>query len=127
MLKVFRHFVAMTLDIKNAYLMAVQTEDGKAYVEVDGKVYSACQDNEQQHRSGFTGAAKEFGMEQGVMQPTLLMTQGGLHHSPCGRCLHGGRRECPEGICRLLDGEKILPEEGIQVGVPFFFLAPFSA
>ena len=54
MLKVFRHFVAMTLDIKNAYLMAVQTEDGKAYVEVDGKVYSACQDNEQQHRSGFS-------------------------------------------------------------------------
>ena len=40
MLNVFKHFTAMTLDIKDAFLMAAQPEEEKAYVEVDDKVYS---------------------------------------------------------------------------------------
>ena len=72
MLNVFKHFTAMTLDIKDAFLMAAQPEEEKAYVEVDGKVYRLIsQDNGRQQL--FTGAAREFGMEQDIMQPTLLM------------------------------------------------------
>ena len=79
MLNVFKHFMAMTLDIKDAFLMAAQPEDEKAYVEVDGKVYRLIRRLPGQRTAAsqwfqlFTGAAKEFGMEQDIMQPTLLM------------------------------------------------------
>ena len=79
MLNVFKHFTAMTLDIKDAFLMAAQPEEEKAYVEVDDKVYRLirCLPGQRTAASQwfqlFTGAAKEFGMEQDVMQPTLLM------------------------------------------------------
>ena len=69
----------MTIDIKDAFLMAAQPEDEKAYVEVDGKVYRLirCLPGQRTAASQwfqlFTGAAKEFGMEQDIMQPTLLM------------------------------------------------------
>ena len=69
----------MTLDIKDAFLMAAQPEEEKACVEVDDKVYRLirCLPGQRTAASQwfqlFTGAAKEFGMEQDIMQPTLLM------------------------------------------------------
>ena len=39
MLNVFKDFVAMTLDVKDAFLMASPPEDDKAFVEVHGKIY----------------------------------------------------------------------------------------
>ena len=79
MLNVFKRFTAMTLDIKDAFLMAAQPEEEKAYVEVDDKVYRLvrCLPGQRTAASQwfqlFTGAAKVFGVEQDVMQPTLLM------------------------------------------------------
>ena len=78
-LNVSRNFVAMTSDIKDAFLMAAQPEDEKAYVEVDGKAYKLirCLPGQRTAASQwfqlFTGAAKESGVEQYIMQPTLLM------------------------------------------------------
>ena len=77
MLNVFKHFVAMTLDIKDAFLMAAQPEEEKAYVHVDGKIYKL---NEQLPHSGFN-CSRERGMGQDIIADD---TQSDLHHSPCG-------------------------------------------
>ena len=51
MLNVFKHFTAMTLDIKDAFLMAAQPEEEKAYVEVDDKIYRLIRCLPEQQRS----------------------------------------------------------------------------
>ena len=39
MINVFKHFRAMTLDIKDAFLMADQPAEERAFVELDGQFY----------------------------------------------------------------------------------------
>ena len=81
MLNVFKHFRAMTLDIKDAFLMADQPADERAFVELDGQIYKLikCLPGQRTAASQwfqlFVGAAKKFGLEQDPMQPTLLMMQ----------------------------------------------------
>ena len=79
MLNVFKHFRAMTLDIKDPFLMADQPAEERAFVELDGTIYKLikCLPGQRTAASQwfqlFVGAAKKFGLEQDPMQPTLLM------------------------------------------------------
>ena len=79
LLNVCREFTAMTLDIKDAFLMADQPKEEKAYVDVDGVIYRLvkCLPGQRTAASQwfqlFAKTAKDFGLEQDVMQPTLLM------------------------------------------------------
>ena len=79
LLNVCREFVAMTLDIKDAFLMADQPKEEKAYVDVDNVIYKLvkCLPGQRTAASQwfqlFAKAARDFGLEQDVMQPTLLM------------------------------------------------------
>ena len=79
LLNVCREFTAMTLDIKDAFLMADQPKEEKAYVDVDGVIYRLvkCLPGQRTAASQwfhlFAKTAREFGLEQDVMQPTLLM------------------------------------------------------
>ena len=81
MLNVFKHFRAMTLDIKDAFLMADQPADERAFVELDGHIYKLikCLPGQRTAASQwfqlFVGAAKKFGLKQDSMQPTLLMME----------------------------------------------------
>ena len=74
-----REFTAMTLDIKDAFLMADQPKEEKAYVDVDGAIYRLvkCLPGQRTAASQrfqlFAKTAKEFGLDQDVMQPTLFM------------------------------------------------------
>ena len=79
MLNVHQEFSAMTLDVKDAFLMANQPEDERAFLEVEGKVYKLvrCLPGQRSAASQwfqlFAATAKEHGMIQDLMQPTLLM------------------------------------------------------
>ena len=79
LLNVCRDFVAMTLDIKDAFLMADQPKEEKAYVDVDNVIYKLvkCLPGQRTAASQwfqlFAKAARDFGLEQDVMQPTLFM------------------------------------------------------
>ena len=79
MLNVHKEFSAMTLDVKDAFLMANQPEEERAFVEVEGKVYRLvrCLHGQRSAASQwfqlFASTAKEHGMAQDLMQPTLLM------------------------------------------------------
>ena len=79
MLNVHKEFSAMTLDVKDAFLMANQPEEERAFVEVEGKIYRLvrCLPGQRSAASQwfqlFASTAKEHGMTQDLMQPTLLM------------------------------------------------------
>ena len=72
LLNVFKEFTAMTLDIKDAFLMAEQPKEERAFVELDGKIYRLIR-----CLPGQRAAASQwfnlFGLSQNIMQPTLLM------------------------------------------------------
>lgn len=70
----------MTLDIKDAFLMAEQPKEENAFVELEGKIYYRlvrCFPGQitaaSQWFSLFAETAKEIGFIQDVMQPTLFM------------------------------------------------------
>ena len=79
MLNVCKEFVAMTLDIKDAFLMAEQPKEERAFVDRDPKIYRLirCLPGQRTAASQwfnmFANTAKAFGLSQDVMQPTLLM------------------------------------------------------
>ena len=81
MINVFKHFRAMTLDIKDAFLMADQPAEERAFVELDGQIYRLikCLPGQRTAASQwfqlFVGAAKKFGLKQDAIQPTLLMME----------------------------------------------------
>ena len=76
--KVFKHFVATTLDVKDAFLMAEQPAAEKAFVELDGQIYKhiKCLPGQCAAASQcfqlVAGTATQYGLEQDPMQPTLL-------------------------------------------------------
>ena len=79
MLNVYKEFSAMTPDVKDAFLMANQPEEERAFVEVEGKIYRLvrCLPGQRSAASQwlqlFASTAKGHGMIQDLMQPTLLM------------------------------------------------------
>ena len=79
MLNVFKEFTAMTLDIKDAFLMAEQPKEERAFVELDGKIYRLirCLPGQRTAASQWfnlcADTAKACGLSQNIMQPTLLM------------------------------------------------------
>ena len=79
MLNVFKHVVAMTLDVKDAFLMAEQPAEERAFVVLDGQIYKfiKCLPGQRTAASEwfqlFVGASKKYGLEQDPMRPTLLM------------------------------------------------------
>ena len=79
LLNICRKFVATTLHIKDAVLMADQPKEEKAYVDVDNVVFRLvkCLPGQRTAASQwfqlFARTAMELGLEQDIMQPTLLM------------------------------------------------------
>ena len=85
LLNVCAGFVAMTLDIKDAFLMADQPVEEKAFIKIDEKVFRLlrCLPGQRTAASqwfqNFSQACKEFKLEQDVMQPTLFLRQGNMY------------------------------------------------
>ena len=78
MLNVYKEFSAVTLDVRDAFLMANQAEEERAFVEVEGKIYRLvrCLPGQRSAASWFqlfASTGKEHGVSQDLMQPTLLM------------------------------------------------------
>ena len=82
---IFTNFKAMTLDIKDAFLMAPQPADEVAFVRVDGRIFRLlrCLPGQRTAASQwfqlFARACTDFGMSQDAMQPTLMMMPGQLY------------------------------------------------
>ena len=82
---VFKSFMAMTLDIKDAFLVGEQPKEENAYVEPDGKVYRLVRCLPGQGTAAsqwfnlFARARKDFGLTQDVMQPTLFMKDAEIY------------------------------------------------
>ena len=78
-LNVRREFVVVTLDIKDAVLMAAQPATENAYVQIDDRVYKLLRCLPGQRTAApqwfnlFASARRDFGMEQDLMQPTLML------------------------------------------------------
>ena len=76
---VFPHFKAMTLDIKDAFLMAPQPTDEVAFVRVNGRIFRLlrCLPGQRTAASQwfqlFARTCLQFGLVQDMMQPTLMM------------------------------------------------------
>ena len=85
LLNVCANFVATTLDIKDAFLMADQPCEERAYVKIEEKVFRLlrCLPGQRTAASQwfqlFSGACKKFKLEQDVMQPTLFMRTGSMY------------------------------------------------
>ena len=85
LLNVCAGFMAMTLDIKDAFLMADQPVEEKAFIKIDEKVFRLlrCLPGQRTAASqwfqNFSQACKEFKLEQDVMQPTLFLRQGNMY------------------------------------------------
>ena len=77
--------MATTLDIKDAFLMADQPCEERAYVKIEEKVFRLlrCLPGQRTAASQwfqlFSGACKKFKLEQDVMQPTLFMRTGSMY------------------------------------------------
>ena len=85
LLNVCAGFVAMTLDIKDAFLMADQPVEEKAFIKIGEKVFRLlrCLPGQRTAASQwfqlFSQAFKEFKLEQDMMQPTLFLRQGNMY------------------------------------------------
>ena len=79
LLNVRSEFVVVTLDIKDAFRMAAQPAAENAYVQIDDRVYKLlrCLPGQRtaasQWFSLFASACRDFGMEQDLAQPTLML------------------------------------------------------
>ena len=78
MVNVYTHFVAMTLDVKDAFLMAPQPENENAFVSLDGIYYRLlrCLPGQRTAASQWfqmlAGTLEDFGLKEDPMQPTLF-------------------------------------------------------
>ena len=85
LLNVCANFTAVTLDIKDAFLMANQPFEERAYIKIDEKVFRLlrCLPGQRTAASQwfqmFSRACKEFKLEQDMMQPTLFMKQNTMY------------------------------------------------
>ena len=81
LLNVRSDFVVVTLDIKDAFLMAAQPATERAYIQTDEHIYKLlrCLPGQRTAASQwfglFAAACKEFGMQQDLMQPTLMVME----------------------------------------------------
>ena len=84
MMNVMKDFQVMVLDVKDAFLMASQPEQEKAYIELDGELYKLikCLPGQRtaasQWFSLFKDSSEEFGLEADVMQPTFMKKENEL-------------------------------------------------
>ena len=78
MVNVMKTFQVMVLDVKDAFLMAMQPEQEKAYIDLDGELYKLikCLPGQRTAASQwfnlFRSSSEEFGLEADVMQPTFM-------------------------------------------------------
>ena len=85
LLNVRSEFVVVTLDIKDAFLMAAQPANERAYIQIEERIYQLlrCLPGQRTAASQwfglFASACREFGMEQDLMQPTLMMMDSLLY------------------------------------------------
>ena len=85
LLNVRSDFVVVTLDIKDAFLMAAQPTTEKAYIQIDEHIYKLlrCLPGQRTAASQwfglFASACKDFGMQQDLMQPTLMLIKDLLY------------------------------------------------
>ena len=85
MLNVYKSFMAMTLDVKDAFLMAMQPPAENAFVDLDGVIYKLdrCLPGQRTAASQwfnlFKDTCVEFGMTADAMQPTLMKLDGELY------------------------------------------------
>ena len=85
LLNVRSEFVVVTLDIKDAFLMAAQPATEKAYVQIEDRIYKLlrCLPGQRTAASQwfglFASACRDFGMQQDLMQPTLMLMNNLLY------------------------------------------------
>ena len=85
LVNVYSAFVAMTIDVKDAFLMAEQPEDEHAFVSLDDALYklTRCLPGQRTAASQwfqlFLKTCKAFGLEADVMQPTLFRIPNELY------------------------------------------------
>ena len=85
LVNVYSAFVAMTIDVKHAFLMAEQPEDEHAFVSLDDALYklTRCLPGQRTAASQwfqlFLKTCKAFGLEADVMQPTLFRIPNELY------------------------------------------------
>ena len=78
LVNVHRHFVAMTLDVKDAFLMSPQPHAENAFVQVNDRIFKLIRCLPGQRTAAaqwfnlFSTTCIEYGMEQDSMQPTLM-------------------------------------------------------
>ena len=85
LLNVRSEFVVVTLDIKDAFLMATQPATERAYVQIEERIYQLmrCLPGQRTAASQwfglFASACRDFGMQQDLMQPTLMLLDNLLY------------------------------------------------
>ena len=84
LLNVRSEFVVVTLDIKDAFLMAAQPATVKAYIQIEDRIYKLlrCLPGQRTAASQFglfASARRDFGMQQDLMQPTLMLMNNLLY------------------------------------------------